>query len=43
MQELMLFVPHGNAEYRARPPTFYDETYAFFGLVRHAGIQIRFA
>jgi hypothetical protein len=43
MQGLMLFVPHGNAEYRAPPPSFYDETYTFFGFVWHAGIQIRFA
>lgn len=28
-QGLIVFVPHGDAKDPTRPPTFYDETYAF--------------
>jgi|MesohylFT_1024984.scaffolds.fasta_scaffold353036_1 hypothetical protein len=28
-QGLIVFVPHGDAKDRTRPPAFYDETYAF--------------
>ena len=39
IQGLILFVPHGNAEYRARPPAFYDGTYTFFGFGWHSGTK----